>query len=49
MSAAILAIWCTAIVGVAVAGAWKLGEGGGWLVFLAFLMVLAVSIEGNKS
>lgn len=44
-----LAIVMSAVVGVAWAGAWKLGEGGGWLIFLAFVMFLSTSFSyGDK-
>ena len=44
----ILLIWSSAIVGVAWAGAWKLGEGGGWLIFLAFLMAGGITYKSNN-
>lgn len=40
-----LIAWLCTIAVVATAGAWKLGEGGGFLVLLAFVMVLMTSFS----
>ena len=37
--------WFATIASIAWAGAWKLGEGGGWLIALAALMVAATTIK----
>ena len=44
---ALLGFWSAAIVGISWAGAWKVGEGGGWLIFLAFLMLASFSYNSE--
>lgn len=41
----IIIAWFVVIAIVAVAGAWKLGHGGGWLIVLAFLMALGTKVS----